>query len=148
MNDVKGFCKLMDISVPDYEHFDYYIHQLSKTERKKIEEILSCSFNQVRILAGGAGFKTGGNVTVIGTGAGSLSMAIDAVDVSGVNTANTFVVNTDRIADFANVAISASDCIAKAAVIECHLAASAATTPVDTPRILVNPDILGKSPDI
>ena len=35
MNDVKGFCKLMDISVPDYEHFDYYIHQLSKTERWK-----------------------------------------------------------------------------------------------------------------
>jgi hypothetical protein len=35
MNDVKGFCKLMDISVPDYEHFDYYIHQLSKTEKWK-----------------------------------------------------------------------------------------------------------------
>lgn len=35
MNDVKGFCKLMDISVPDYKHFDYYINQLSKTEKFK-----------------------------------------------------------------------------------------------------------------
>jgi len=40
MRDVKGFCKLMDISVPDYEHFDYYIDQLSKTEKwKNIKEL-------------------------------------------------------------------------------------------------------------
>lgn len=41
MKDVKGFCKLMDISVPDYEHFDYYINQLSKTEKwKNIHELI------------------------------------------------------------------------------------------------------------
>ena len=33
MRDVKGFCKLMDISVPDYTHFEYYIDQLSKIEK-------------------------------------------------------------------------------------------------------------------
>jgi hypothetical protein len=35
MRDIKGFCKLMDLSIPEYTHFDYYIEQLSKTERWK-----------------------------------------------------------------------------------------------------------------
>ncbi len=35
MRDIKGFCKLMDLSIPEYAHFDYYIEQLSKTERWK-----------------------------------------------------------------------------------------------------------------
>jgi hypothetical protein len=74
-----------------------------------VEEVFSGFINQIRVLAGGAGFKTGSNVFVIGAGAGSLSMAIDAVDVSGANTANTFVVNTDRIADFASINISDSN---------------------------------------
>jgi len=74
-----------------------------------VEEVFSGFINQIRVLAGGAGFKTGSNVVVIGAGSGSLSMAIDAVDVSGANTANTFVVNTDRIADFGSVLISAAN---------------------------------------
>ncbi len=74
-----------------------------------VSEVFSGFINQIRILAGGAGFKTGSNVFVVGTGSGSLSMAVDAVDVSGVNTANSFVVNTDRIADYGSVLISASD---------------------------------------
>jgi hypothetical protein len=41
MKDVKGFCKLMDISVPDYAHFDYYIDQFSKLERwKNIKDLI------------------------------------------------------------------------------------------------------------
>ena len=41
MRDVKGFCKLMDISVPEYEHFDYYIEQFSKLEKwKNIKELI------------------------------------------------------------------------------------------------------------
>ena len=74
-----------------------------------VSEVFSGFINQIRVLAGGAGFKTGSNVIVIGAGSGSLSMAIDAVDVSGANTANTFVVNTDRIADFGSVLISAAN---------------------------------------
>ena len=35
MKDVKGFCKIFDISVPDHEHFDYYLSQLSKVNRYK-----------------------------------------------------------------------------------------------------------------
>jgi hypothetical protein len=35
MKDIKGFCKLMDLSIPEYAHFDYYIKQLSKTEKWK-----------------------------------------------------------------------------------------------------------------
>ena len=30
MKDIKGFVKLFDINIPDYNHFDYYIEQLSK----------------------------------------------------------------------------------------------------------------------
>ena len=45
---------------------------------------------------------------------------------------------------FFNASISAFDCIANVAVIACHLAASPATTPVDTPPTLVTPGILGK----
>ena len=41
MKDVKGFCKLMDISVPEYEHFDYYINQFSKLEKwKNIKDLI------------------------------------------------------------------------------------------------------------
>ena len=41
MRDVKGFCKLMDISVPEYEHFDYYINQFSKLEKwKNIKKLI------------------------------------------------------------------------------------------------------------
>ena len=41
MKDVKGFCKLMDISVPEYEHFDYYINLFSKLEKwKNIKDLI------------------------------------------------------------------------------------------------------------
>lgn len=35
MRDIKGFCKLFEINIPDYNHFDYYIDQLSKLEKWK-----------------------------------------------------------------------------------------------------------------
>ena len=35
MKDIKGFCKLMDLSIPEYTHFDYYIEQFSKVEKWK-----------------------------------------------------------------------------------------------------------------
>lgn len=35
MKDIKGFCKLFDLGVPDYEHVDYYIKQLSKLDKWK-----------------------------------------------------------------------------------------------------------------
>lgn len=33
MKDIKGFIKLFDLNIPNIEHFDYYIEQLSKTKR-------------------------------------------------------------------------------------------------------------------
>lgn len=35
MRDPKGFIKLFDLNVPVIEHFDYYINQLSKTQKYK-----------------------------------------------------------------------------------------------------------------
>ena len=42
MKDKKGFCKIFDVSVPDFDHFDYYIGQLSRLDRHKdIKELIS-----------------------------------------------------------------------------------------------------------
>lgn len=42
MKDVKGFCKLFDISVPEYEHFYYYVDQLSKLRRyQNLKDLIS-----------------------------------------------------------------------------------------------------------
>jgi len=35
MKDVKGFCRLFDINVPSFKEIDYYLDQLSKTEKYK-----------------------------------------------------------------------------------------------------------------
>jgi hypothetical protein len=35
MRDIRTFVKLVDLNVPEYEHFDYYIEQYSKLERYK-----------------------------------------------------------------------------------------------------------------
>lgn len=42
MKDIKGFIKLFDLNVPNIEHFDYYIDQLSKIQKfKNIKELIS-----------------------------------------------------------------------------------------------------------
>lgn len=42
MKDVKGFCKIFDISVPDYDHFDYYVNQLSRLNKySDLKELVS-----------------------------------------------------------------------------------------------------------
>jgi hypothetical protein len=72
-----------------------------------VSDVFSGFINKIAALQGGAGFKIGSNVNVVGLAANSaLTLAIDAVDLSGQNTANTFTVNTDRIADFASINIS------------------------------------------
>ena len=75
-----------------------------------ITEVFSGFINKIAVLQGGAGFKVGSNVNVVGLAANSaLTLAIDGVDVSGQNTANVFTVNTDRISDFADINISNLD---------------------------------------
>jgi hypothetical protein len=69
--------------------------------------VFSGFIDKVTAVAGGAGFKVGSNVNVVGLAANSaLVLAIDGVDTSGQNTANSFTVNTDRIADLATINIS------------------------------------------
>ena len=82
----------------------------SKNAQASISEVFSGYINQIRVLAGGSGFKTGSNVYITGTTANaSLVLAIDGVDTSGANAANTFVVNTDKIGDYTSVAINAAN---------------------------------------
>jgi len=72
-----------------------------------VSEVFSGYINQIRVLSGGSGFKTGSNVYLTGSTANaSLVLAIDGVDTSGIKSANSFVVNTDRIADFTSKNIS------------------------------------------
>ena len=41
MRDIRTFVKLVDLNVPEYEHFDYYIRQYSRLERfKNIYELI------------------------------------------------------------------------------------------------------------
>jgi len=89
----------------------------SQLASASVFETFSGFINQVRVLAGGTGFKTGSNVNVIGTGAGSLTLAIDAVDTSGQNAASFFVVNTDRISDYGSTLISAANYSFNASVV-------------------------------
>ncbi len=42
MRDIKGFIKLFDLNIPNIEHFDYYINQLSKIRKfQNIKELIS-----------------------------------------------------------------------------------------------------------
>lgn len=42
MKDVKGFCKLFDLNITDYDEFDYYIEQLTKIDRwKNLGELIT-----------------------------------------------------------------------------------------------------------
>lgn len=42
MKDIKGFCKIFDIAVPDYDHFDYYVNQLSRLDKyKDLKDLIS-----------------------------------------------------------------------------------------------------------
>lgn len=82
----------------------------SKDAQAIVSEVFSGFVNKITAVAGGAGFKIGSNVNVVGLAANSaLVLAIDDVDTSGQNTANSFVVNTDRIADLATINISDAD---------------------------------------
>ena len=72
-----------------------------------VSEVFSGYINQIRVLAGGSGFKIGSNVNLVGTTANaSLVLAIDGVDTSGANAANSFIVNTDKIGDYTTKTIS------------------------------------------
>ena len=49
MKDNKDFIKLFDLNIPVMEHFDYYIDQLSKTEKFKDIRTLISLFEEVDV---------------------------------------------------------------------------------------------------
>ena len=82
----------------------------SETAQAIVSEVFSGYINKVLVLSGGAGFKVGSNVVVVNqTPNTALTLAIDGVDVSGSNSANSFVVDTTRIANYASITISDAD---------------------------------------
>lgn len=82
----------------------------SETAQAIVSEVFSGYVNKVLVLSGGAGFKVGSNVRVVNqTANAALTLAIDGVDVSGSNSANSFVVDTTRIANYASITISDAD---------------------------------------
>lgn len=82
----------------------------TNTAEAIISEVFSGFINQINVLAGGAGFKVGSNVNLIdATANASLVLAIDTIDGSGANSANSFVVDTTRIANYTSVTINAAD---------------------------------------
>ena len=41
MRDIKGFCKLFDLSIPEHNEFDYYINQFARLEKfKNIKDMI------------------------------------------------------------------------------------------------------------
>lgn len=76
-----------------------------------VDDVVEGYIDAIVVSYGGAGFADGGDITVSGIAPLLLDLAIDGVDATGVanSTSNTYTVNNDVIADYANTLISASD---------------------------------------
>jgi hypothetical protein len=76
------------------------------------EAIVSSVFlalpDSANIVLSGAGFQLGGIVSASNV-AGTITLAIDDVDVTGANSANSYTVYTDIVAPYVNTVISSSD---------------------------------------
>ena len=73
-----------------------------------VDSIFTGSVDTANVGLGGAGFQLGGIISASNV-AGTITLAVTAVDASGANSANSFTVFTDVIDTYANVSISASD---------------------------------------
>jgi hypothetical protein len=76
-----------------------------------ISRTFSGRIDRVIVLEGGAGFKVAANVDAIGFDRNQLFFAVDGVDTSSANTANTFTIFKNVISDVdpANTVLSADD---------------------------------------
>lgn len=76
-----------------------------------VDDVVEGYIDAIVVSYGGAGFADGGDITVSGIAPLLLDLAIDGVDATGVanSTSNTYSVNNDVIADYANTLISAAN---------------------------------------
>ena len=75
-----------------------------------IDDVFEGFIDKITVNFGASGFKDGGSVIPSGNASSFLTLAIDAVDTSGANTANTFfIVGGDEISPYSSVLISATD---------------------------------------
>jgi len=71
--------------------------------------VFSGAINRVLVFHGGAVFTNGSPILISANGNSVFNLVVDAIDESGTNSANTFIVSTDIIDDYKNILISASD---------------------------------------
>jgi hypothetical protein len=77
-----------------------------------VDDVVEGYIDSITITYGGAGFASGGDIVVSNVASPFLlDLAIDGVDPTGVanSTSNTYSVNSDVIADYANTLISAAN---------------------------------------
>ena len=76
-----------------------------------VADIVEGYIDTITVNYGGAGFSNGSDIIVSGIAPLFIDLAVDDIDTSGTanSTQNTYSVFTDRIEDYANVSISASD---------------------------------------
>ena len=76
-----------------------------------VSDIVEGYIDTITVNYGGAGFSNGTDIIVSGIAPLFIDLAVDDIDTSGTanSTQNTYSVFTDRISDYGNVSISASD---------------------------------------
>jgi len=75
-----------------------------------IDDVFEGFIDKITVNYGASGFKDGGSVVPSGNASAFLTLAIDAVDTSGANTANVFYITAaDEISPYASIAINSSD---------------------------------------
>jgi hypothetical protein len=77
-----------------------------------VDDVVEGYIDSITVTSGGAGFVSGGDIVVSNIASPFLlDLAIDGVDPTGVanSTSNTYSVNSDVIADYANTLISAAN---------------------------------------
>jgi hypothetical protein len=75
-----------------------------------VDDVVEGYIDSITITYGGAGFISGGDIVVSNVASPFLlDLAIDGIDSTGTETSNTYSVNSDVIADYANTLISAAN---------------------------------------
>jgi hypothetical protein len=74
-----------------------------------ISSIFKGLIESIQVSRGGATFANLSPIAVSGNGAITLSVVVDGIDQSGVNSANSFIVSTDIVSPYASIVLSSAN---------------------------------------